>query len=87
MAYTLRYTIRLDNETIAKIDYRALAAQLAWALINGVGDDKRVKIVDNAYGRIVFNGYKKDAWSPGRMRALFDEKAEQFSREYGEKYS
>lgn len=76
----LRFTVRVNNEIVAKAAYIGVAAKIC----EGYGVDKQVKIIDNAYGRVAFNNQYKH-WSFGHIYNTVRDKCEQFARDYDAK--
>lgn len=76
----LTYTIRVNNQIVAKAEYTGIAATIA----NAFSAEKQVKIIDNIYGRVAFNNHGKH-WSYGHIYDTLIEKREQFQKDYAAK--
>ena len=76
----LTYTIRVNNQIVAKAEYMGIAATIA-AAFKG---EKEVKIIDNIYKRVAFNNHGK-AQAFGEIYNILIEKQEQFRKDYAAK--
>lgn len=76
----LTYTIRVNNMTVAKAEYKGIAATIASAY-NG---EREVKIIDNTYNRVAFNNRGKN-WSFNEIFDTLIKKHEQFQADYRSK--
>jgi len=76
----LTYTIRVNNQIVAKAEYMGIAATIA----NAFSAEKEVKIIDNTYNRVAFNNRGKH-WSFGHIYDTLIEKREQFQADYSRK--
>ena len=73
----LRYTIRVNNQIVAKSEYMGIAA----TIVNAFSAEKSVKVIDNVYNRVAFNNHGKH-WSFGHIYDTLIEKGKQFAEDY-----
>ena len=78
----LTYTVRVNNQIVAKAEYKGIAATIA----NAFSGEKEVKIIDNIYGRVAFNSRNFDSHQTfGQIYDILITKADQFRDDYNMK--